>query len=67
MIKVLLLALLLCGCSVSGMTNDQIITESNKCSSAGFDISVMRYLGNGEIIAIECLPKNYHGDHRVNK
>lgn len=55
---------LLSGCSPSGMENDEVIKESKKCTDAGFDVNVVRYLGSGVILRIECLPKNYQGDIR---
>jgi hypothetical protein len=49
------------------MTNDEIIKESKKCTDAGFSVNIIRYLGSGSILRVECLPKDYQGDKRGTK
>ena len=44
----------LCGCS---MSNEEVISESNKCKAEGFNASIVRSGLHLNIIKIECLPK----------
>ena len=49
----LLLVALLSGC---GLSNDEIIAETNKCRKAGFDIKIARDLRTNGILEIQCSP-----------
>lgn len=54
MIRAALLALTLCGCS---MSNDDVIATLEKCKNAGLSAHTAHTM-NGNIASVQCMPKS---------
>jgi hypothetical protein len=54
--KLLAVALVVLALGCGGMTNDEIITEVNKCRRAGFDAKVLHGGLTNDPISVECVP-----------